>query len=313
VSETELITSSDYPSHHGGRLPGGEAGIVDVAPEQSFWRDAWRRFRRNRLALVGAGFIVLLVVLAILAPVICKYGYADLNTDDRNLPMFSGDHWFGTDRVGHDLFAQVIYGIRVSLRVGFLVAILAGVLGTAFGAVSGYFGGALDTVVMRLVDLFLSIPYFILTVAFVGVIGRGINAVTIALILTGWFVVARVVRSTFLSLKEQEFVQAARALGYGHARIIFRHLLPNALQPVIVYTMLGVGSAILAEAALSFLAIGVLPPTPSWGLLVAQNKGLITTEPHLVFVPGAAIFLTVLAFVFVGDGLRDALDPKLRN
>lgn len=281
--------------------------------EQSFWADAWRHFRRNRLAVVGLIIIVVLVVLGILAPVITIYDYEAINTEDRNLSPLTGDHWFGTDNIGHDVFSQVIYGIRVSLLVGFLVAIFSTVLGTIFGAVSGYFGGLVDAGIMRLVDMFLAIPYIILSVALIGVIGRGLTAVIIALILAGWFTVARVVRASFLQLKEQEFVQAARALGYGRLRIMFRHILPNALQPIIVYAGLAVGSAILAEAALSFLAIGVLPPTPSWGLLVAENKGLLATYPHLVFFPGGAIFVTVLAFVFVGDGLRDALDPRLRS
>ncbi|MGD9795623.1 MAG: ABC transporter permease [Acidimicrobiia bacterium] len=291
----------------------GEAGIADVPPAQSFWKDAWKRFRRNRLAVAGLAFIVLLVLLAIFAPWICKYDYEAIDVKQKNLPPFSGDHWFGTDRVGHDVFAQIIYGIRVSLRVGVTVSVLAAVFGLLLGAIAGYFGGWFDTIIMRIVDMFLSIPYIVLTVAFIGVLGRGLNAVIIALVLTGWFVDARVVRASFLQLKEQEFVHAARALGYSRWRIMFRHILPNALQPVIVYTTLGVGSAILAEAALSFLAIGVLPPTPSWGLLVAANKGVLTNQPHLVFFPGAAIFLTVLAFVFMGDGLRDALDPKLRS
>jgi len=245
--------------------------------------------------------------------VITRYDYAAIDTESRNLPPFSGDHWFGTDNIGHDVFSQVIYGIRVSLLVGFLVAIFSTVLGVIFGALSGYLGGLVDAAIMRVVDMFLAIPYIILTVALVGVIGRGLSAVIIALIVSGWFVVARVVRASFLQLKEQEFVQAARALGYGRLRIMFRHILPNALQPVIVYATLAIGGAILAEAALSFLAIGVLPPTPSWGLLVAENKGLLASQPHLVFFPGGAIFITVLAFVFIGDGLRDALDPRLRS
>ncbi len=294
-------------------LPATSDAALTLPDVPGFWSDAWRQYRRNRLAVTGLVFIVLLIILAIFAPVITIYDYEAINTDDRNLSPLSGDHWFGTDNVGHDVFSQIVYGIRVSLLVGFMVALFSTILGTLLGAVSGYFGGTLDSVLMRLVDMFLAIPYIILTVAFIGVLGRGLNAVIIALILTGWFVTARVVRAIFLQLKEQEFVQAARALGYSRSRIMFRHILPNALQPIIVYATLSVAGAILAEAALSFLAIGVLPPTPSWGLLVAENKGLLATLPHLVFFPGGAIFLTVLAFVFVGDGLRDALDPRLRG
>ncbi len=288
-----------------------EAGIADVAAPTSFWRDVLRRFRRNWLAMTGAGFVSLLVLLALFAPLVCRYSPYETNVADRYTGI-TRDHWFGTDKIGRDLFAQVVYGIRISLRVGFLVAGSSAVIGIILGSISGYLGGRIDGLMMRIVDMFLAIPYIISTVALVGIIGRSVNAVIIALALTGWFTVSRVVRASFLQLKEQEFVQAARALGYSHRRIMFRHILPNALQPVIVYATLGIGGAILGEAALSFLAIGVQPPEPSWGLLVAQNKGLLTTNPALVFFPGGAIFLTVLAFTLVGDGLRDALDPKLK-
>lgn len=294
------------------QVPSGEAGIADVAPAVSPMADAWKRFRSNILAMVSLGFLILLILLAVFAPLICKFDPYQINTKDRLIGPFRGEHWFGTDKTGRDVFAQVIYGIRISLKVGFIVSFAAAVLGTIIGAFAGYYGGFIDTMIMRGVDVFLSIPYIITTVVLVGLIGRGVNAVIIALALTGWFVDARVVRATFLSLKEQEFVQAAKALGYSNKRIMFRHILPNALQPVIVYTTLGIGGAILSEAALSFLAIGVLPPEPSWGLLVSQNKGLMSTAPHLVFFPGMAIFLTVLAFVLIGDGLRDALDPKMK-
>lgn len=288
-----------------------EAGIADVRAPSSYWSDVIRRFRRNWLAMLGLGVVATLILLAIFAPWICRYTPYQTNVDDK----FSGltaDHWFGTDNIGRDNFAQVIYGIRISLRVGFLVAFFSSLIGVILGSISGYLGGRVDGVIMRLVDIFLAIPYIISTVALVGIIGRSVNAVIIALALTGWFIVTRVVRASFLQLKEQEFVQAARALGYGHLRIMFRHILPNAVQPVIVYTTLAIGGAILGEAALSFLAIGVQPPEPSWGLLVAENKGLVAAHPELVFFPGGAIFLTVLAFTLVGDGLRDALDPKLK-
>ena len=292
--------------------PAPEAGIADITPPTSPGKDAWRRFRRNKMAMGSLAFLILLVLLAIFAPLVCKYGPYEINTKERLQKPFTGDHWFGTDKTGRDLFAQIIYGIRISLKVGFIVSFAAAVIGTIIGAIAGYLGGWVDTATMRLIDIFLSIPYIILTVALIGLIGQGVNALIIALSLVGWFVDARVVRATFLSLKEQEFVQAARALGYKPRRIIFRHILPNAIQPVIVYSTLGIGGAILSEAALSFLGIGVLPPEPSWGLLVSQNKSLLPTEPHLIFFPGAAIFVTVLAFVLLGDGVRDALDPKMK-
>ena len=288
-----------------------EAGIADVSAPQSYWVDVLRRFRRNWMAMIGMSIIVILLLLAIFAPWVCRFTPYETNVPERHSGL-TWKHWFGTDAVGRDLFAQVVYGIRISLRVGFVVAFLSSLIGVVLGSISGYIGGRLDGVIMRLVDMFLAIPYIISTVALVGIIGRSVNAVILALALTGWFIVTRIVRATFLQLKEQEFVQAARALGYGHLRIMFRHILPNAVQPVIVYTTLAIGSAILGEAALSFLAIGVQPPEPSWGLLVAENKGLVATHPELVFFPGGAIFLTVLAFTLVGDGLRDALGPKLK-
>ena len=293
--------------------PAAEAGIADVAPQQSLGRDIWLRFRRNWMAMMGVAFVSILILAAIFAPLITKYSPITPNLKARKLPPFSGDHYFGTDRLGRDVFAQIVYGARISLKVGLLVAFSAALIGTIIGAVSGFVGGRVDGFVMRIVDIFLSVPYIILTVALVGIIGDGVGAVIIALALTGWFIDARVVRSSFLQLKEQEFVQAAKALGYSNARIIFRHILPNALQPVIVYTTLGIGASILGESALSFLAIGIKPPEPSWGLLVATNKGLMDTMPHLVFFPGAAIFLTVLSFTVIGDGLRDALDPRLKS
>jgi peptide/nickel transport system permease protein len=285
--------------------------IDDLAPARSATRDALRRFRRNKPAMLSLTFLVLLIVAAIFAPAICKYSPIKPNPKDRLIGPFDSNHWLGTDKVGRDVFAQILYGARISLRVGFFVSLSAAVIGTIVGSVSGYFGGWIDTIVMRLVDMSLAIPYTIFTVAVIALIGRGLNAVIIGLAVTGWFVDARIVRSTFLSLKEQEFVQAARTLGYKPARIMFRHILPNALQPIIVYATLGVGGAILGEAAISFLGFGIKPPQPSWGLLVSQNKGELGEHSYLVYMPGIAIFLLVLAFTLVGDGLRDALDPKM--
>jgi ABC-type dipeptide/oligopeptide/nickel transport system permease subunit len=186
------------------------------------------------------------------------------------------------------------------------------VIGVTLGAVAGFFGGILDTLIMRLTDVFLAIPYIVLAVAIASVFGRSENTIILVLGLTGWLGICRIVRASFLSLKQLEYVEAARALGYSRRRLMFRHMLPNALQPIIVYATIEVGTIILAEAALSFLNVGPVDPTPAWGLMVAQGKGALSVAPHLMFFPGMAIFLTVLALVFVGDGLADALDPKLR-
>jgi peptide/nickel transport system permease protein len=200
----------------------------------------------------------------------------------------------------------------VSLRIGFIATAILVFIGLVLGAVAGFFGGVADTFITRVVDVFLAIPYIVLAVAIASVLGRSENAIILVLGLTGWLAMTRIVRASFLSLKRLEYVEAASALGLTRRRIMFRHILPNALQPIIVYGTIAVGSVILAEAALSFLNVGPQPPTPAWGLMVSDGKGSLTNAPHLLFFPGAAIFLTVLAFVFIGDGLRDALDPKLK-
>lgn len=289
-------------------LPEGDPADLGVA--RPLRADVWKRFRRNRLAMVGLVFLILLGLVALFAPLIAPYSITERGTDFRQGP--SVDHWFGTDDIGRDVFSRVIYGARVSLRIGFAATAISLVIGLLLGAVAGFFGGISDTLISRLIDVFLAIPYIVLAVAIASVLGRSVNTTILVLGLTGWLAMARIVRSSFLSLKRLEYVEAANALGFSKARIMARHILPNALQPIIVYGTIAVGSVILAEAALSFLNVGPQPPTPAWGLMVADGKGALTSAPHLLFFPGAAIFLTVLAFVFVGDGLRDALDPKLK-
>jgi ABC-type dipeptide/oligopeptide/nickel transport system permease subunit len=291
--------------------PPGEAAVgEDLGEARPLRADIWRRFRRNRLAMVGLVFLILLLLAAIFAPVIAPYSITDRSSAFREGP--SADHWFGTDAIGRDVFSRVVYGARVSLRIGILATAISLVIGVTLGAVAGFFGGWGDTAITRIVDVFLAIPYVVLAVAIASVFGRSENSVILVLGLTGWLAMTRIVRASFLSLKNLEYVEASRALGFSRSRIMFRHILPNALQPIIVYGTIAVGSAILAEAALSYLGVGPQDPTPAWGLMVSQGKGLLSNAPHLLFFPGMAIFLTVLAFVFVGDGLRDALDPKLK-
>jgi ABC-type dipeptide/oligopeptide/nickel transport system permease subunit len=289
---------------------GAEAGIADIAVARPLRKEVWRRFRRNRLALVGLGIIVVLIVLAVFAPLVAPYSITERGSEFRQGP--TAKHWFGTDAIGRDEFSRVVYGARVSLRVGILATLLSVVIGVLLGSVAGFFGGFGDTLIMRVTDIFLSIPYIILAIAIASVFGRGENSVILVLGLTGWLAICRIVRATFLALKNLEYVEAARALGLSRARIMFRHVLPNALQPIIVYGTITIGSVILAEAALSFLGVGAVDPTPAWGLMVNDGRRHIVNAPHLLLVPGGAIFITVLAFVFVGDGLRDALDPKLK-
>jgi peptide/nickel transport system permease protein len=296
-----------------GSVLGGPAlsGVVAVSAPRPLRADVWRRFRQNKLAMVGLAFVVLLVVVALFAPVVANWGEAERDVGHYREPP-SLDHYFGTDDIGQDVFSRVVYGARISLRVGILATAIAIVIGVLLGAIAGFTSGPVDGFIMRITDIFLAIPYIVLAIAVATIFGKSVNSVILVLGLTGWLGICRIVRSSFLSLRQLEYIEAARALGFGRRRIIFRHMLPNALQPIIVYGTVSIGSVILAEAALSFLGVGPLPPTPAWGLMVSEAQSSITNGPHQIFFPGLAIFLTVLAFVFIGDGLRDALDPKLK-
>jgi peptide/nickel transport system permease protein len=306
MSLTEQLTA---PGHiEAGPEP---TDVADLGAARPLRADVWRRFKRNRMALVGMGFIILLALVAAFAPLIAPYEITERASGQfREGP--SVDHWFGTDDIGRDVFSRVVYGARVSLRIGFFATAISLVLGLLLGATSGFFGGWVDTVIMRLTDVFLAIPYFVLAISVATVAGRSENSIILILGITGWLFISRIVRASFLGLRRLEYVEAATALGFSRWRIMFRHILPNALQPIIVYGTISVGSVILAEAALSFLGVGPQEPTPAWGLMVATAKGSLTNAPHMLFFPAAAIVLTVLAFILIGDGLRDALDPKLK-
>jgi ABC-type dipeptide/oligopeptide/nickel transport system permease subunit len=286
--------------------------VADLGAARPLRADVWRRFRRNRLAMVGLGIIVVLSLVAIFAPLIAPYGITE-RASGRFREGPSLDHWFGTDTIGRDVFSRVVFGARVSLRIGFLAATIAVSVGLLLGAISGFFGGIVDTLIMRLTDVFLAIPYIILAVSIATVVGRSENSIIIILGVTGWLFTARIVRASFLGLKRLEYVEAAAALGFSKPRIMFRHILPNALQPIIVYGTILIGSVILSEAALSFVGVGPQEPIPAWGAMVAQaGGGSLASAPHMLFFPAGAIVLTVLSFILVGDGLRDALDPKLK-
>lgn len=288
----------------------GEAGIADVAVARPLRKDIMRRFLRNKMAVIGLTFLTLFVLVAIFAPLIAPYGISERVPRFREGP--SGDHWFGTDGIGRDVFSRIVYGARVSLKIGIVATLISVCIGVMLGSIAGFFGGIIDTIIMRITDVFLAIPYVVLAVAIAAVFGKSENAIILVLGLTGWLAMCRIVRSSFLTLRQMEYVEAATALGFSRWRIMFRHVLPNALQPIIVYGTIAVGSAILAEAALSFIGVGPQDPTPAWGLMVSQGKGDLVNAAHLLFFPGIAIFSTVLSFVFIGDGLRDALDPKLK-
>ena len=282
---------------------------------ESQWSIVKRQFQRNRLAVVGVVIILALYLVAFLCPFLAPYDPAEQGdrVQERLLPP-SLDHLLGTDRFARDVFSRVIYGSRISLLVGFLAMGLAVTIGTLVGAVAGYYGGWVDSVIMRFVDMMLSFPTLILIITVIALWRNQSIWIIITVIgLMSWMGVARLVRGQFLALKEREFFQAARALGAGGGRLIFRHLLPNSLTPIIVSATLRVGNTILLEASLSYLGLGVQPPTPSWGNIVYDTKGNLFTEWWMPLAAGLAIVVTVVGYNLLGDGLRDALDPRLRE
>ncbi len=264
----------------------------------------WKRFKKNRLAVAGGIVVLMLFIIAIFASLISPY---DPNAIDKKhvLEPPSLKHPFGTDELGRDIMSRVILGSRISLSVGFVAIGIATIIGIILGAISGYYGGWLDSVIMRFVDIMLSIPTFFLILAVIAFLGPSIFNIMIVIGLTSWMGVSRLVRAEFLSLKEREFVLAAKGLGARDIRIIFRHIMPNSLTPVIVSFILGVGSAILIESALSFLGIGVQPPTPSWGNILTSGKDNIEVAWWLSVFPGLAILITVLTYNLVGEGFRE--------
>jgi peptide/nickel transport system permease protein len=280
----------------------------------SQWSIAVRQFRRNKLALVGLGIIVLLYLVALLAPLIAPYDPIAQHDIARTAyqPPQSGN-WLGTDRFGRDVLSRIIYGSRISLSIGFVATIISITIGTLFGALAGYFGGKVDTIIMRFTDTVLAFPRLVLLIMLVALFGPSITMIILVLGFTQWPGTTRIVRGDVLSLREREFIHAAQALGMGRTRIIMRHLIPNVLAPVIVAATLGIGNTIVMEAGLSFLGLGVQPPTPTWGSMVAEGRDNLLGAWWVATFPGLIIVLVVLAFNLVGDGLRDALDPRLRT
>jgi len=275
-------------------------------------RSFWRALRRNQLALAGGVVVVFVAVLALLAPVIAPM---DPNRPDvkKILESPSGRHPLGTDQLGRDVLSRMLYGARVSLAVGFVSVGIATVIGIALGSVAGYHGGTIDAMVMRLVDLMLVFPRFFLLLAVLGFLRPSIWTIMAVIGLTGWMSVARLVRAEFLSLREREFVLWSQSIGASAFRIIWRHILPNAIAPVLVAITLGIPAAILAESGLSFLGLGVQPPHATWGNILSEGKDAIEIGWWLSVYPGLAILVTVLSYNLLGEGIRDALDPRLRQ
>jgi len=272
----------------------------------------WRRLLENKLAVAGGVIVSVLLAASLLAPFIAPYDPAQIHVDRVLVPPCR-EHPLGTDQLGRDVLSRIIWGGRISLLVGFVAVGIATAIGVVLGAVAGYYGGWVDGLIMRLVDVMLCFPALFLILAVVALLEPSIWNIMVVIGLTSWMGVARLVRAEFLSLKERDFVLAARSLGARPARIIFVHILPNAMGPVFVSAILGIGSAILTESALSFLGIGVQPPTPSWGNMLTAGKDHLKIAYWLSLFPGLAILLTVLGYNLLGEGIRDALDPRLRD
>jgi peptide/nickel transport system permease protein len=289
---------------HGGARP---------AAGDSQWRIATRHFRRNRLAVLGLWTVLALYAVALLAPLLAPYDpIAQVDIARTTYLSPSLEHPFGTDRFGRDILSRIIYGARVSLSIGFIATAISVTLGTLLGAFAGYLGGKADAVVMRFTDLVLAFPRLVLLILIVALFEPSMLVIILVLGLTQWPGTTRIVRADVLSLREREFIQAAGALGMSRRRVILRHLIPNVLAPVIVTATLGIGNTIVLEAGLAFLGLGVPPPTPTWGDMVAAGRDVLTNAWWVATFPGLTIVLIVLAFNLVGDGLRDALDPRLR-
>jgi peptide/nickel transport system permease protein len=277
-----------------------------------FYAVFWQRIKRNRLAMSGAIVVAVLFMVSLLAQLIVPYDPNSINAWSVLSPP-SWQHWFGTDELGRDVLSRIIFGARISLKVGFVAVGIAVSIGTVVGLVSGYYSGLVDATLMRFVDIMLCFPAFFLILAVITVREPSIWNIMIVIGLTGWMGVARLVRAETLSIREMDYILAARCIGCSDARIIFRHILPNAMSPVLVSASLGVAGAILTESALSFLGIGVLPPTPSWGNILTSGKDYIEFAWWLSLFPGLSILITVLAYNLLGEGIRDALDPRVKR
>lgn len=281
--------------------------------EQDGVREKLRRMaRQNKLAAFSAVLIALVLLLAVFAPLIAPYGEAEQDVLARLQPP-SAAHWFGTDELGRDVLSRILYGSRLSLAIGILPSVISLVIGIVLGLLAGYFGGWADYVIMRLADVMLSVPSLLLAMVVMYTLGSSTVNLFVALSMVGWASVARVVRSQTLSLKESEYVEAAQSIGVSRFNIMRRHILPNCIPSLIVLFTLNVPAAILSESSLSFLGIGAQPPAASWGLMVNQSKQFLFTQPWLALAPCVAIMVVVLAFNFLGDGLRDVLDPYMKN
>ena len=276
----------------------------------SLWTDAWRRLAQNRMAVIATVIFVLIILLCLIGPLLFGQHSGETNNLENAFQKPSGSHWFGTDDLGRDVFVRTLEGGRISLAVGFLATAVSLVIGVVYGSFAGYVGGRTDAFLMRIVDILYSLPFTIFVILLMVMFGRNFILLFVAIGFVEWLTMARIVRAQIMALKDTEFVEAARALGYGNLRIIFGHLLPNILGPVIIYASLTVPAVMLLEAVLSFLGLGVQPPMSSWGLLIKDGAEKIDVYPWLLIFPALFFSTTLFSLNFIGDGLRDALDPK---
>ncbi|WP_236017041.1 ABC transporter permease [Siminovitchia sp. FSL H7-0308] len=278
----------------------------------SLWRDALRQLRKNRFAITGFFIILFFVLLGFIAPFVTPYGFDEQVISDRLQPP-SATHWLGTDDLGRDIFTRIAYGARLSLQVGFFAVIGALFFGTILGVLAGYYGRWVDMLISRFFDILLAFPSILLAIAIVAILGASLQNALIAIAIVNIPIFGRLVRSRVISLREEEFIMAARAQGMKNGRILLHHILPNSMAPLIVQSTLGFGTAILDAAGLGFLGLGAQPPLPEWGKMLADSRDFIQLAPWTLIVPGVCIVLVVLGFNLMGDGLRDVLDPKMKN
>jgi oligopeptide transport system permease protein len=304
-------SDTSLPSPTGPPPVGALAWPGTRIDSSSLWRDAWRRLIRNKLAVVGGVAVILLCLLAIFADFIAPYSYTKPNFERLN-EFPTRDFPLGTDQLGRDVLSRMIYGARVSMLVGLGAQVIVILIGVPIGLISGFMGGRVDLVLTRFVDVMYAFPRLLFVILVMSMLGAGLTNIFIAIGFTGWVGIARQTRAQVLSTKEKEFVEGARALGAGFFRQITRHILPSALTPIVVSVTFGIPEAIFTEAALSFIGVGINPPTPSWGQMVGENQQFLRSYWHLCVFPSIAIAITMLSFTFLGDGVRDALDPKMK-
>lgn len=281
-------------------------------PSLSFWQDAWRRLRKNKAAFAGLCIVILYTIMAIFAPMFSKYSMSDMDVTARNA-FISAEHWLGTDATGRDLWVRIWMGARVSLSIGFIAAIINACVGAVIGGLCGFYGGKLDMIVMRIVDLLYGIPSLIITILIVMVLGKGIAPLIMAMCVVGWIGTCRFVRGEVYRIKEQDFVLAAKVLGIPDFKIIIKHIIPNILGMLVTNLCMAIPGAIFQEAFLSYIGLGITPPNCSWGVICKEGIQYLRYYPHQVFIPAFFVCTTMLALNLLGNGLRDAVDPKLRG